>query len=98
MGSKNVRFLIYKKHMIANLSIDFSEDYTIAYARSNLFVANGLEENRDLGQVFSEGGYYYWTFRKDPQSEQWRIKDLFLDVNWTSGDSRGLNEPGAADP
>lgn len=83
--------------MITNLSIDFAEDYSTAWARSSLFVANGLEE-RDMGQVFSEGGYYYWTFQKDPGTGQWRIKELFLDINWTQGDSRGLNEPGAADP
>ncbi len=50
-----------------------------------------------MGQVFLEGGYYYWTFRKDAETEEWRIKDLFLDINWAYGDSRGLNEPGAAD-
>jgi len=47
-----------------------------------------------MGQIFSEGGYYYWSFRKE--RDGWKISYLFLDVNWVSGDSKGLNEPGAA--
>lgn len=47
-----------------------------------------------MGQIFSEGGYYYWSFRK--VGDEWKITYLFLDVNWVSGDSKGLNEPGAA--
>ena len=74
---------------------DFSDDYSVAHGRSTILVANGLSEH-DLSPVFLEGGYYYWTFRKDLTTEHWRISHLLLDINWTEGDSLGLNEPGAA--
>lgn len=44
----------------------------------------GLHE-RELEHCFSEGGYYYWSFRL--VQGEWKISYLFLDVNWTRGDS-----------
>ncbi|KIX92165.1 uncharacterized protein Z520_12158 [Fonsecaea multimorphosa CBS 102226] len=99
-------------HSSSNMTISFTSD-TTAHARSALHAICGTHDN-DIGQVFQEGGYYYWSFRKDhPDHDHghlqgrgqgqgqgrgtWRISYLFLDVNWTSGDSLGLNEPGAAD-
>lgn len=75
---------------------EFSDDYSVAHARSTIFVANGLNE-QTLDPSYLQGGYYYWTLRKDAQSTQWRISEMFLDIVWAEGDSRGLNEPGAAD-
>jgi hypothetical protein len=49
----------------------------------------GLHET-DLGQAFFEGGYYYWSFHK--VNGEWKISYLFLDVNWTCGESLGLND------
>ena len=74
---------------------DFSDDYSIAYGRSTIMVANGISKD-NLSPVFLEGGYYHWTFHKDPAAGQWRISLLKLDINWTEGDSLGLNDPGAA--
>ncbi len=42
----------------------------------------------DIGKTFSEGGYYYWDFRKE--SGEWKIQRLLLDIIWTQGDSLGL--------
>ena len=75
---------------------DFSDDYSVAHARSTILVANGLDKHT-LDPVFLEGGHYYWTFKKDPKTNQWHISFVLLDVVWTFGDSMGLNEPGAAD-
>lgn len=66
---------------------------TVAYGRSALFAVCGTHPE-DMGQIFSEGGYYYWGFRKG--LDGWKISYLFLDINWVSGDSKSLNEPGAA--
>ncbi|OAL26154.1 hypothetical protein AYO20_10207 [Fonsecaea nubica] len=94
-------------HSSSNLTISFTSDNT-AHARSALHAVCGTDSD-DIGKVFQEGGYYYWSFRRaehgqehgQEQEEQglaeWKISYLFLDVNWTSGDSLGLNEPGAAD-
>lgn len=37
----------------------------------------------DIGQTFSTGGYYYWSFRK--VEEEWKVSYLFVDLTWTSG-------------
>lgn len=82
--------------MTSNLKVVFAEDYETAHGRATLFIANGLHEEK-LDPNFFEGGYYYFTFRKNATTQQWQISYLFLDINWTQGDSRGQMEPGAAD-
>ncbi|OQU94030.1 SnoaL-like domain-containing protein [Cladophialophora immunda] len=91
-------------HSSSNVTISFTSENT-AHARSALHAICGTDGD-DIGKVFQEGGYYYWSFRREDQGQgqeqgqgrgKWRISYLFLDVNWTSGDSLGLNEPGAAD-
>ncbi|EXJ74458.1 uncharacterized protein A1O5_02754 [Cladophialophora psammophila CBS 110553] len=89
-------------HASSNFTITFQSD-TVAHARSALHAICGTDPD-DIGRVFQEGGYYYWSFRKEGQGQgqgqgqgKWLISYLFLDVNWTRGDSLGLNEPGAAD-
>lgn len=86
-------------HMSANSVIRFpdgdgnqarGELLRSAHGRSNLYSVCGLDE-KDLAQTFHEGGWYYWSFRKEDDG-QWKICYLFLDVNWTMGDSLGLNE------
>ena len=90
-------------HMSSNFVIKF-ESESVAHARSTLHAVCGSDE-RDLGVGFHEGGYYYWSFRRESSQRQggaeggdgeWKISYLFLDVNWTLGDSLGLNEEGAA--
>ncbi|KIW22752.1 uncharacterized protein PV07_11018 [Cladophialophora immunda] len=92
------------QHSSSNVTISFTSENT-AHARSALHAICGTDGD-DIGKVFQEGGYYYWSFRREDQGQgqeqgqgrgKWRISYLFLDVNWTSGDSLGLNEPGAAD-
>lgn len=78
--------------MSSNFTITFESD-TVAHGRTALFGICGTHPD-DIGENFSEGGYYYWSFRK--VRDEWKISYLFLDVNWVSGDSKGLNEPGAA--
>ena len=82
--------------MTSNLKIVFTEKYETAYGRATISVTNGLHEVQ-LDPNFIEGGYYYFTFRKNPDTRQWQISYLYLDINWTQGDSLGLNESGAAD-
>ncbi|KAK6369410.1 hypothetical protein LTS17_009753 [Exophiala oligosperma] len=79
-------------HMSSNMTITFESDI-IAHGRSALFAICGVHSD-DINKNFSEGGYYYWSFRK--VGETWKISYLFLDVMWENGDSLGLNEPGAA--
>jgi hypothetical protein len=90
--------LIIAQHASSNFTIKFDpHSETIAHGRTALHAICGTDEH-DLGKTFQEGGYYYWSFRKDAgKGGKWKISYLFLDVNWTSGDSLGLNEPGAAD-
>ncbi|KEF61609.1 uncharacterized protein A1O9_03177 [Exophiala aquamarina CBS 119918] len=80
-------------HLSSNYTILFNSE-TVAHGRSALFAVCGTHPE-DMGQIFSEGGYYYWSFRKE--LDGWKISYLFLDVNWVSGDSKGLNEPAAAE-
>lgn len=47
-----------------------------------------------------EGGYYYSSFRRVRNAhgeDQWKFTNLTLDMVWTLGDSKGLNEPHAED-
>ena len=74
--------------MSSNFTIRF-ESSTVAHGRSTLMATCGTHET-DLGQCFFEGGYYYWSFRKT--NGVWKISYLYLDCNWTSGDSMGLND------
>ncbi|KAJ9615213.1 hypothetical protein H2200_001287 [Cladophialophora chaetospira] len=83
-------------HMTSNLKIIFADTYKTAYGRATISVTNGLHEVH-LDPNFVEGGYYYFTFRKNHNTQQWQISYLYLDISWTQGDSRGLNESGAAD-
>lgn len=67
----------------------------MAHARTNLFAVCGLD-SVDIGKNFAEGGYYYWSFRKEQVASgnmEWKISYLFLDVTWSQGDSLGLNQP-----
>ena len=82
--------------MTSNLKIIFADNYETAHGRATVSVTNGLHE-KELDPIFVEGGYYYFTFRKNPSPQHWQISYLFLDINWTQGDSRGLNASGAAD-
>lgn len=80
--------------MSSNFSIVFESD-TVAYGRSALLAICGLDP-KDIGKNFEEGGYYYWTFRKEVSPDghsEWKIAYLNLDVTWIRGDSLGLNEP-----
>jgi hypothetical protein len=75
------------------MSIIF-ESNTVAHARSSLFAVCGLDPS-DIRDNFAEGGYYYWSFRKEADEagvESWKISYLFLDVLWEQGESKGLNE------
>lgn len=84
-------------HLSTNIVIRFPEGegnqargelLRVAHGRSNLYTACGLDE-KDLNQNFQEGGWYYWSFRKEDDG-QWKISHLFLDVNWTVGKNQGL--------
>jgi hypothetical protein len=98
----------FSKHAFTNFTITFDPHRPdVAHARTTLHAICGTDKH-DLGRTFQEGGYYYWSFRKvgpcigadgerGSDAAKWKISYLFLDVNWTSGDSLGLNEPGAAD-
>ncbi|EXJ56598.1 hypothetical protein A1O7_06942 [Cladophialophora yegresii CBS 114405] len=82
-------------HASSNFTITFDPDSeNVAHARTVLHAVCGIDEH-DLGKTFQEGGYYYWSFRRN--GGEWKISYLFLDVNWTSGDSLGLNDPGATE-
>jgi hypothetical protein len=98
----------HQQHTSSNVTITFDpHNADIAYARTSLHVTCGLDEH-NLGKTFQEGGVYYWSFRKVDSGgsqggahgvatgERWKISCWFLDINWTSGDSLGLNELGAA--
>ena len=76
------------QHMSSNFVIQF-ESNTVAHGRSTVMATCGSHAT-DLSEVFSEGGYYYWSFRK--VGGEWKITYLYLDVNWTKGDSLGLND------
>lgn len=86
-------------HMSSNMAVVF-ESSTAAHARSTLFAVCGIEKH-DIGKTFSEGGYYYWSMRKEnerdeeDESGEWKLSSLNLDVNWTHGDSLGLNTDSA---
>lgn len=75
--------------MSSNFIIKF-ESETLAHGQSTLMATCGLHET-DLSECFFEGGYYYWSVKKVDEG-RWRISYLFLDVNWTKGESLGLNE------
>lgn len=80
--------------MSSNFSITFESD-SVAHGRSALFAVCGIDAS-DIGKNFAEGGYYYWTFRKETnlnEKKEWKISYLYLDVTWSQGDSLGLNEP-----
>lgn len=76
--------------MSSNITIKF-ESEKVAHGRSTLHATHGISE-KDLTPNFYVGGYYYYSFRKRKHGEPWKITFLFLDVNWTEGDSLGLNE------
>jgi len=84
-------------HLSSNFTIKFdAEDADVAYGRSSLLAVCGTDA-RDIAKVFQEGGYYYWSFRRvkddaDSGNGVWKISQLFLDINWTVGDSLGLND------
>lgn len=76
------------QHISSNFKIAFeSEDK--AKGRSTLIAVCGIDAC-DISKTFSEGGYYYWDFRR--VDGEWKLERLLLDVVWTQGDTLGLNE------
>jgi hypothetical protein len=79
--------------MQSNWTVIFESD-DVAHARSTCFCTHGTDDN-DFSKHFMEGGYYYTSFRRirTEHGDHWKISNLTLDINWTMGDSLGVNEP-----
>jgi hypothetical protein len=90
-----IRLLLFEhiiepmQHLSSNFTVHF-ESPTFAHARSLLTAAHSTHST-DFGQNFFEGGYYYWSLRKQEDGE-WKISFLTLDAVWWHGESLGLNE------
>ena len=68
----------------SNFDISFSEDKRKAQVRTNC-IAQWVKKQDVLDDHFDEGGFYYWTLRKEDDGK-WYIEHVHLTITWTAGE------------
>ena len=69
----------------SNFDISFSDHRKMAHVRTNC-IAQWVKKKDVLDDHFDEGGFYYWTLRKEWDDGKWYIEHVHLTIVWTAGD------------